>query len=269
MNKKWFLSTGFLLLLLFCCSPESTEASGQDTQVEQGSVDDSQPEENVDDNDGEGEEPQDNEDNPEDTPDDNVDEGGDPEEVPVGPKGPRPVHTYKVLFVGNSLTYYNDLPKVFEEEASRSYRIIETDMVALANAALLDHWHNGNVQEMIKTNGYDFVVIQQGPSSQAYGRQILLDYGRRFKDLCDQYGAELVYYMVWPAKVNYHTFDAVIANHREAAEVNDALLAPVGEEWKDYFDTTGNFSYYGSDDFHPSEKGTEKAAEIIAETLFP
>ncbi|MEW2922112.1 hypothetical protein AB1A65_11625 [Muricauda sp. ANG21] len=54
------------------------------------------------------------------------------------------------------------------------------------------------------------------------------------KYLCGQYGSELVYYMVWPAKVNYHTFNAVIANHREAAEVNDALLVPVGEEWKDF-----------------------------------
>ena len=265
MNKKWIFSLWFVLLVCLCCSSEVTDTVRQDPEVEQGGGDETPPaEDEVDD-----EQPQDTVDNPEDTPDETVDEGSDPVDGPDGPKGPIPVHTIKVLFVGNSLTYYNDLPQVFKNEATQSNRIIETDMVAFANAALIDHWHNGNVQDMIKTNDYDFVVIQQGPSSQEYGRQILFDYGRRFKDLCDQYGAELVYFMVWPARVNYQTFDAVIANHREAAEANDALLAPVGEVWKEHFDATGDFSYYGSDDFHPSEKGTEKAAEVISETLFP
>lgn len=265
MNKKWFFSAWLLLLVFFCCSPESSEALGQDAPVEQGNVDDTLVEEEE----VENAQPQDIEDTPEETPDETVDEGSDPDDVPVGPKGPIPVHTYKILFVGNSLTYYNDLPEVFKNEATKSNRIIITDMLAEPNAALIDHWHNSGVQEMIAANDYDFVVVQQGPSSQEFGRQVLFDYGRRFKELCDQYGAELVYYMVWPAKVNYHTFDAVIINHREAAEANGALLAPVGEVWKEHFDATGDFSYYGSDDFHPSEKGTEIAAEIIAETLFP
>lgn len=178
------------------------------------------------------------------------------------------IRTVKILFVGNSLTYYNDLPGLLEEEATTSTRIIQTDMVAYPNYAIIDHWSDGDVQQMIKENDYDYVIIQQGPSSQAYGRQILFDYGKRFKDLCDQYGADLVYFMVWPAKVNYFTFDAVIANHQDAAEANDAMLAPVGLVWKNHFDSTGNFSYYGSDDFHPSLNGSKKASEVIAETLF-
>ena len=48
----------------------------------------------------------------------------------------------------------------------------------------------------------------------------------------------------------------------------DAILCPVGVEWKKYIDRTGDISYYGSDQFHPSEKGTQIEAEIIYNSLF-
>ena len=73
--------------------------------------------------------------------------------------------------------------------------------------------------------------------------------------------------MVWPSREYYHTFDGVIENHREAAKINNALLFPVGEVWKKHFEGTNNFDYYGPDQFHPSEKGSQAAAEIIAQEL--
>ena len=141
-------------------------------------------------------------------------------------------------------------------------------MQALPNYALIDHWNDGNVQQLIRDNGYDFVIVQQGPSSQAYGREVLIEYGGKFKTLCEENGSELVFFMVWPSRTYYNTFDGVIKNHKDAASINKALLAPVGEVWKQHFDDTNDFSYYGPDNFHPSYKGSQVAAKIIAETIF-
>ncbi|MBO0324156.1 SGNH/GDSL hydrolase family protein [Muricauda sp. CAU 1633] len=176
--------------------------------------------------------------------------------------------TLKVLFVGNSLTYTNDLPKMVKEEAAYQQINLKTEMLALPNYAIIDHWNDGNVQERISNNNYDFVIIQQGPSSQPYGREVLIEYGEKFKTLCDQNGSELVFFMVWPSRTYYHTFNGVITNYKDAASINKSLLAPVGEFWKQYFTDTGDFSYYGPDNFHPSPKGSHAAAKIIAETIF-
>jgi hypothetical protein len=57
---------------------------------------------------------------------------------------------------------------------------------------------------------FDFVVLQQGPSSQSEGRAMLLNYGVRIKALCDTTKTRLAFFMVWPAFTNLHTFDGVI-----------------------------------------------------------
>ncbi len=175
---------------------------------------------------------------------------------------------YRILFVGNSLTYTNNLPALVKNKASAEGITIETKMLAKPNYAIVDHWADGNVQNLIKSKQYDYVIIQQGPSSQANGYHMLVNGGQQYKELCEAYGAELVYFMVWPAKRHYFTFDGVIANYTAAAEANHALLAPVGKVWKAHFDTTHDYSYYGPDQFHPSLKGSQVAADVITETLF-
>lgn len=179
------------------------------------------------------------------------------------------VTDFNILFVGNSLTYTNNLPMLVKQKALSRGISVGTKMIAEPNTAIIDHWVGGNVQVDIASKQFDFVVIQQGPSSQAFGREILIEYGKKYAALCNENDAKLAYYMVWPSISWYHTFDDVIQNHRDAAAINEAILCPVGEKWKAHFDSTNNFDYYGPDDFHPSLLGSQVAANIIVESLFP
>lgn len=174
---------------------------------------------------------------------------------------------FNILFIGNSLTYYNDLPSLVKAEAEKEGRDVEVKMIAYANYAIVDHWQDGEVQEEIKSRLYDFVIIQQGPSSQSEGRRMLIDDGAKYAELCEEYDVKLAYYMVWPSQRYYHTFEGVIRNYTDAAEMNNALLCPVGEVWKSHFDETEDFSYYGPDGFHPSLEGSEVAAQVIYQSL--
>lgn len=175
--------------------------------------------------------------------------------------------SYSILFIGNSLTYTNNLPKLVEDKAKEKGVEIKTKMIAFPDYALLDHWNDGNIQKEISTKQYDFVIVQQGPSSQNFGREILIDYGKKYNRLCKENGTQLCFFMVWPSLTYYNTFDGVIKNHKEASRLNNAILLPVGEVWKTHFNTTKNFDYYSSDGFHPSLKGSKNAAEIIVEHL--
>jgi hypothetical protein len=175
---------------------------------------------------------------------------------------------FNILFIGNSLTYTNDLPYLVKKTAKLRGIIIRTKMIAFPNYAIEDHWNNGEVQKLIASKKYDFVIIQQGPSSMPDGRKMLIEYGEKYSALCKNNNAKLSYFMVWPSRTYYHTFKGVINNYRDAANVNSAILCPVGEIWKDYFERTNNFDYYGSDGFHPSPKGSQVAADVIVEYLF-
>lgn len=174
----------------------------------------------------------------------------------------------KILFIGNSLTYTNNLPMLVKMEAKQNKIDLTTQMIAHPNYALEDHWVDEQIQPEIASGQYDFVVIQQGPSSQADGRAMLLEYGSMIKKLCDEHHTKLAFFMVWPAKFNYHMFAGVIANYTEAAKQTNSVLIPVGEIWKAQMDVTNDFSYYGTDGFHPSLKGSQSAAEIIVKHLF-
>lgn len=175
----------------------------------------------------------------------------------------------KILFVGNSLTYTNDLPDLVGQLGKDNGKLLEVEMLAHPNYALEDHWADGCIQKMIKSGFYDYIVVQQGPSSQADGAQSLLQFGKLIKDLCDANDTKLAFFMVWPARVNIHTFDGVIANYTNAAYTTHSILCPVGYAWKHHIDQTGDYSYYGPDGFHPSQAGSAVAAQIIYDSIFP
>ena len=176
---------------------------------------------------------------------------------------------YNLLFIGNSLTSSNNLPELVKSYALTQGKEISVEMVARGNYALVDHWNDGAIQSKIQSNIFDFVIVQQGPSSQPYGRALLIEYGGYISALCNTNNAKLAYYMVWPSLTYYETFDGVIETYRMAADINNDILCPVGEVWKSHFDETEDFSYYGGDGFHPSQTGSTVAAQVIYESLFP
>jgi len=172
-----------------------------------------------------------------------------------------------ILFVGNSLTYTNNLPELVKRSAKLQGIEIDYKMIAFPNYAIIDHWNDGEVQKLIASKKHDFVIIQQGPSSQNNGRNMLIEYGKKYSSLCKLNNTKLCYFMVWPSLNYYHTFDGVIKNYKDAALINNSILLPVGEVWKDYFDRTDDFQYYSSDGFHPSIEGSQIAAKVIVEYL--
>ena len=175
---------------------------------------------------------------------------------------------FKILFVGNSLTYTNNLPELVKQNAEQRGIHIDYKMIAYPNYAIEDHWNDGNVQKLIASEQYDYVIIQQGPSSQNNGRNMLIETGEKYSNICKSNNAKLCYFMVWPSLNYYHTFDGVIKNYKDAASINNSILIPVGTIWKKHFDSTDDFQYYGSDGFHPSLKGSTIAANAIVDSLF-
>lgn len=175
--------------------------------------------------------------------------------------------SHSILFIGNSLTYTNDLPLLVKTKAKYSGYNLETEMLTEANYSISDHWKKGDVQKLIRSKKYDIVIIQQGPSSQTNGKKMLVEYGKRYSQICKENNVLLAFFMVWPSLDNYDTFDDVIKNYELAAKENNAIILPVGKAWKTYFDKTKKFDYYTPDNFHPSLKGSKEAAKVICKII--
>ena len=206
------------------------------------------------------------EDNPPINTGDNSGNNDNPNDDPDPMDDPDP-EAIQLLFVGNSLTLTNDLPQLVKDRAEVLGIDVEVTTEANPGWGLEDHWNAGIIQGHINSGFYDYVIIQQGPSSQPYGRATLIGYGELMKELCDGVGAELAYFMVWPSLEYYYTFPGVILNYTDAAEMNNAILCPVGSHWKAYIENTDDYSYYGPDGFHPSQLGSEVSAQIIVTSL--
>lgn len=179
------------------------------------------------------------------------------------------LHAQKTLFLGNSLTYTNDMPQMVVYLAQHYGQSLETTSLCFPNYALEDHWNDGVFQKLLAEQDFDYVIVQQGPSSQEAGKRMLLEYGAKIKKRCEPYDTQLGYFMVWPSKRYYFTFDQVIANHRYVAHEHKAKLFPVGVHWKAYEASDHAADLYGPDGFHPSSTGSFLAALTIFHGLFP
>lgn len=175
----------------------------------------------------------------------------------------------KILFVGNSLTYSNNLSKILEQIAKKSGESINTKSLCFPNYAIIDHLNEGKLQQVLTKEKFDYLVVQQGPSSQEEGKKMLINDGKKLKKLCEKHQVKMVYFMVWTSKKWYHTFNLVIKNHEVAAQKNEALLFPVGKIWKAYNESKGKESLYDSDGFHPSKTGSFLAALTMFHELYP
>jgi hypothetical protein len=83
--------------------------------------------------------------------------------MPTLAHGGSPVKSYRVLFVGNSITYTNNLPAVFAELLSeiRPSLAVRADMLAEGGASLADWKNDTRVMSAIQQSNYDVVVLQE------------------------------------------------------------------------------------------------------------
>jgi len=193
--------------------------------------------------------------------------GCDTHEPTPTPTGPQVTaeDTLRIAFVGNSLTYENDLPGMLAalSRAAGDAPFIETASVAYGGYALEDHLAQGDAVKMIQRGGWDIVALQQGPSTLPESRDNLIQYASQFAAIIRARGAVPAMYGVWPEKARLYAFDDGIASYKAAADSIHGLLFPAAATWKAAWTLDPNLVLYGPDDFHPSVLGTYAAAVTI------
>lgn len=181
--------------------------------------------------------------------------------------GDIPEADLRVLFVGNSLTYTNDMPRMVAHLALAAERSFAYGVAAQPNFSLEDHWATG-IGGVIQSQRPDVVVMQQGPSSLPGNPQHLVHWAGQLAPVIRAAGGEPALLMVWPDVSRLEAFDAVHTAYRDAAESVDGLWMPAGEAWRSAWAIDPDLRTYGGDGFHPAPAGSMAAALTVFAVLF-
>jgi hypothetical protein len=171
----------------------------------------------------------------------------------------------RLLFIGNSLTYANELPELVQTLAKAGGVDVTCKSVALPDYSLEDHWNKGEALRVIRAGGWSLVILQQGPSALPESQVLLREYTKRFDAEIKRAGARTALYMVWPSRSRSQDFDGVSRSYTNAAADVGGLLLPAGDAWRAAWKLDPALALYSADGLHPSREGTYLAALVIVQ----
>lgn len=191
----------------------------------------------------------------------------------------------RVLFVGNSYTYVNDLPGLVARMGAAASRAgvgpdITTDSVAVGGATLHNHWDMNTAPMRIMAGGWDAVVFQGQSVEPVIAYTDFRTYAVRFGTLATTNHARAVYYATWPRRVGDDVYTQswsggtpeVLGMRLHTAYSQVAMLAggsvaAVGNAWLAALRSGSAIELYASDGSHPSPAGTWLTACVMYRTL--
>lgn len=182
--------------------------------------------------------------------------------------------TVRVLFVGNSFTFYNDLPGMLAAMGRARGVSFECTVRAEGSASLYSHWQNGTGRELEKGR-FDFVVLQDQSMTPVIAPDKTLRYGGEFCRVAEANRCRPVYLLTWARlapRGQKSAFDAemqraLTLTYSRAAVASGALVCPAGEAWRRAYATLPNCRLHLQDDSHPNTYGTYLAACALFTTL--
>lgn len=182
----------------------------------------------------------------------------------------------RILFVGNSYTYFNNLPAVLARLAnSRQPGSVETEMVVIGGATLKDLWEKGDALKAIRQGHWTYVVLQeQSTLGQVPGGlagindpATFYEYARRFDAEIRKAGAKTAFYMTWARQTAPQNQAKLTAAYTSIARELGATLVPVGEAWQAALRQDPSLALHQADHSHPTPAGTYLAACVFYATL--
>jgi hypothetical protein len=173
-----------------------------------------------------------------------------------------------ILFVGNSLTYVNDLPQMVRRVAEAAGGTLRVGMVAGPNLAVVDHTTGAtDAPARIAGSRWDVVVLQQGPTPAGICRDTLVIAAMRLEAPIRAAGGRPALFLPWSRQGAPASLDPAAASATAAARAVGGIVVPIGIAWKKALEADATLPLYGPDGYHPAPAGTLLAALTVYERL--
>ena len=187
----------------------------------------------------------------------------------------------KVLFIGNSYTFFYDMPKLFEAECRERGAECDVDSVTAGGYTLEQFLSDENefgrrAKELLHQKKYDYVVMQEQSVRPASDPELFLDSLRRLMVFVRENGAKPVLYETWGRADHSGELTQLGWDHElmqtelnesyaKGAAEHGAILVPAGERFHEAY--RRGEPVFDPDGSHPSEYGSKLIARVFADTL--
>lgn len=175
-----------------------------------------------------------------------------------------------VLFIGNSHTYYHEMPQMVVQlaEAADHDAGLTVETSTASGVSLKWHWNNRRTRDLIAQGDWDAVVLQERSGGPLEDKAAMHEYARHLQRAIAEQGAETVFYMTWARTYQPGTQSEITAAYEEIAEELDATLAPVGEAWKRALSANPDLRLHAPDGRHADPAGSYLAACVFYTIFF-
>jgi hypothetical protein len=186
----------------------------------------------------------------------------------------------RVLFVGNSYTYVNDLPSMVGALARAGGHQIETGMAAEGGLTLADHVASSATQAKLSSAPWDVVVLQeqsQIPAIAQFRTDQMYPAARRLIRTIRVAGERPMFYLTWAHRdgwpenglPDYARMQAQIdQGYLTIANELGVAVAPVGRAWSTVVTQSTRPGLWQDDGSHPEVAGTYLAACVFYAAIF-
>jgi hypothetical protein len=185
--------------------------------------------------------------------------------------------TRRVLFIGNSFTYFYNVPRMVEGiAASLPGPCIETSLIASGGATLIGHWQSDSVAARIRNGGWTHVVLNdQSTFGEAWfvdgmprigtSGQELAEFGGKFIQVIREARATPVLYAHWSDdSATPRDQQALDYAFDQLAISTKSLTIPAGRAVKRMRAEVPSVNPYNTDSHHLSRAG----AYVVALTTY-
>jgi hypothetical protein len=186
----------------------------------------------------------------------------------------------RVLFIGNSYTFVNDLPNTFAKLAKAGKHKVEVGMSAQGGLTLADHVKSTDTLNALNSQKWTYVVLQeqsQIPSVQQSRTYTMYPAARTLVKQIRDLGATPLFFLTWAHRDgwskygmrDYESMQYQINNgyYGIAQELN-VPVAAVGSAWLAAVRAHPELTLWQDDGSHPSEEGTYLAACVFYAVIF-
>jgi hypothetical protein len=186
----------------------------------------------------------------------------------------------RVLFLGNSYTYENDLPETFARLARSGGHLVQVAMVAGGGETLAEHARSADSLGKISSQTWSFVVLQEQsetPATSTGARYYTYPAARQLASRAQAAGATPMFFMTQAHRdgipgsptPTYETMQlAIDESYLEIADELGVPVAPVGFTWFVVRREHPEIELWQTDGSHPSTAGTYLAACVFYASIF-
>lgn len=186
----------------------------------------------------------------------------------------------RILFIGNSYTFVNDLPKMFAELAESGGHKAEVGMAAKGGWRLADHLQAPQTLDQLQSKKWNFVVLQEQseiPALEQTRWQQMYPAARDLVAKIRGLGITPIFFDTWAHRDgldeygpnDYQSMQQQIDSaYLGIAQELNVSVAPVGSTWLTAMKQHPELELWKDDGTHPSEEGTYLAACVFYAVIF-